>query len=324
MIRHYEFSSGLLKRCVRNSGTVRLHAGPGAAERVGLIAELRIDDHTIDSALDPDEVSRIEHHQDHLFIIFKRPKNFAGGAGLQFDVASLGFLLYPDRLEVIVADDYQLENADLHCRKKLETVEDALLFVLYVTVHHFLEHLKVIKLAAREIQEQINRTMENRHLIQMFGLSESLIFYINAISMNGVVLERLRHHCVRQDTEADVLAFLDDLIIENNQCYKQAEIYSSVFSGLMDARGTIINNNMNILLRNLTIVNVVFMPLNLIASIGGMSEFSMMTQGIPWPLSYGIFTLALVAIGAATISLIRKMAQAKPATTSAFRRLPGG
>ena len=73
---------------------------------------------------------------------------------------------------------------------------------------------------------------------------------------------------------------------------RQADIYSSVLSGLMDARGTIVNNNMNVLLKNLTLINIVFLPLNLIASIGGMSEWSMMTQGLDWRISYSLFSSA--------------------------------
>ena len=51
---------------------------------------------------------------------------------------------------------------------------------------------------------------------------------------------------------------LDDIVLENQQAARQANIYSSVLSGLMDARGTIVNNNMNVLLKNLTLINIVF------------------------------------------------------------------
>lgn len=37
-------------------------------------------------------------------------------------------------------------------------------------------------------------------------------------------------------------AALEDLITENNQFLKQSEIYSTTLSGLMDARGSLINN----------------------------------------------------------------------------------
>jgi len=85
-------------------------------------------------------------------------------------------------------------------------------------------------------------------------------------------------------------------MLDMQQYARQANIYSSVLSGLMDARGAIINNNVNTLLKNLTIINVIFLPLNLIASIGGMSEYSMMTHGLDWRVSYTLLVLSMAAI----------------------------
>jgi len=74
---------------------------------------------------------------------------------------------------------------------------------------------------------------------------------------------------------------------------------------LMDAAVGFININQNKVIKRLTVVSVIFMPLNILASIGGMSEFTMMTQGIPWPLSYSIFTLGLVVVGWLTFVILR-------------------
>lgn len=66
---------------------------------------------------------------------------------------------------------------------------------------------------------------------------------------------------------------------------------------LMDATDSSININQNKDIKRLTIISVVFMPLNVLAGIGGMSEYSMMTQGIPWPVSYAAFTIGLIIVG---------------------------
>jgi magnesium transporter len=36
-----------------------------------------------------------------------------------------------------------------------------------------------------------------------------------------------------------------------------------------------------------------------------MSEYSMMTQGVSWPISYGLFTIALMVVGWLTFLLLR-------------------
>jgi magnesium transporter len=69
---------------------------------------------------------------------------------------------------------------------------------------------------------------------------------------------------------------------------------------LMDATIGFININQNRRINQLTVFSVVFMPINSLAGMGGMSEFSMMTQGIAWPLAYASFLLGSVLIGVAT------------------------
>lgn len=69
---------------------------------------------------------------------------------------------------------------------------------------------------------------------------------------------------------------------------------------LMDATIGFININQNRRVNQLTVLGVVFMPINIVAGMGGMSEFSMMTQGIPWPLAYGGFVVSMALLGWAT------------------------
>lgn len=74
---------------------------------------------------------------------------------------------------------------------------------------------------------------------------------------------------------------------------------------LMDATVGFININQNQRVNKLTTIGVVFTPINIIAGIGGMSEFSMMTQGTPWPLAYGGFIACMVLLGVGTYQALR-------------------
>ena len=74
---------------------------------------------------------------------------------------------------------------------------------------------------------------------------------------------------------------------------------------LMDATVGFININQNKTMKQLTVLSVIFMPLNILAGMLGMSEFSMMTQGIPWPISYAAMTIGMVIIGWITYHILR-------------------
>jgi magnesium transporter len=69
---------------------------------------------------------------------------------------------------------------------------------------------------------------------------------------------------------------------------------------LMDATVGFININQNKRVNQLTMFGMVFMPINILAGMGGMSEFSMMTKAVAWPLAYGGFIVVGCLIGYVT------------------------
>jgi len=75
---------------------------------------------------------------------------------------------------------------------------------------------------------------------------------------------------------------------------------------LMDATIGFININQNKRVSQLTVFGLVFMPINILSGMGGMSEFSMMTAGLPWPIAYGGFLVGCMFVGWLTFILIRR------------------
>ena len=81
---------------------------------------------------------------------------------------------------------------------------------------------------------------------------------------------------------------------------------------LMDSTVGFININQNRVIYRLTVLSVIFMPLNVIAGIGGMSEFSMMTKDIPWPVSYAVFTIGMVFVAWITYVILKVFEKRSP------------
>ena len=181
----------------------------------------------LESALDPDEISRVEFSADRVSVIWKRPKNASfDQQQVRFDVASIGLFLHRDKLVEIMGEDVipfsakEFQNAS--------SPVDVLLRILLHTVHHYLGHLKVIKQITVELGTKISTSMENRYLLQMFALSESLIYYLNAIEANGAVLAKLRANAERLAFAKQDVEFLHGVMLDNQQCARQAQIYSTV------------------------------------------------------------------------------------------------
>jgi len=66
---------------------------------------------------------------------------------------------------------------------------------------------------------------------------------------------------------------------------------------MINNRMTQVANRTNQIVRRLTLINTIFMPLTLLAGIGGMSEWSMMTGSSNWRIAYPVFLLLMVLIG---------------------------
>jgi magnesium transporter len=113
--------------------------------------------------------------------------------------------------------------------------------------------------------------MENKYLINLFTLEKSLVYYLNAINSNRVLVERLKLNAAKIGLNPDQLELIDDIIIENNQCYRLAEIYSNVLSNLMDARASIVSNNLNVLIKTLNIITIGIMIPTLVVSAFSMN-----------------------------------------------------
>jgi magnesium transporter len=141
----------------------------------------------------------------------------------------------------------------------------------------------------------------------MFALEKSLVYYLAALGANTTLLEKLKGNARRLKFDEDHLDFLEDLLIDIRQANRLAEIYSNILNNLMEARGSIVNNTMNQLIKRLTIISVVLMPLNLIAGIGGMSEFTSMTGSLPFWISYPSLVAGLGMIGWITYRILKRL-----------------
>ncbi len=250
-------------------GQIVVYDSPDENERNYLLQERGIDEHTLNSALDPDEQSRLEFEDDHLVIIFKRPRNLSGDDRLQFKINSYGVFLFADCVIIIVSEPFPAFTGKLFNR--IRSLKDFILRVFYRSLYHYLEHLKVINMISDELEQKINASMENRYLINLFTLEKSLVYYLNSINSNGVVLDRLKSNATKIGYSIEEQELLDDLIVENNQCYRQAEIYSNILANLMDARVSIVSNNLNILMKTLNIITIGIMVPTFVVSAFSMN-----------------------------------------------------
>ncbi len=307
VLKTYRIENNRICESQEEDCPILVFTAPTDAERQRLIGTYLVDDHTLASALDPDEISRLEYEPNHVAVILKRPRNYSNQDDLRFKVASIGVFIFSDKLVIVMADEIPILEFDQKRLVKVGNLKDVFLKIVSGTISHFLAHLRVINQISESIEQKISTSMENKYLLNMFTLQKSLVYYLNGISYNAALFEKLKNGVVKVGFNQEQVETLDDIIIENGQCLKQADIYTNILSGLMDARASIVNNNLSLLIKRLTIINIVFLPITFIASVGGMSEYTAMTRSIPMWLSYLLFSVAMAVIAFGTYMVLRKI-----------------
>jgi len=293
MLRQYQIAGGKVVESDAAAARIDLFISPDDEEKRRLLETFNIDEHTLNSTLDPDEISRLEFEPDHVAMIFKRPKNYSSKDHFLFKVASVGVFIFKDRLIVVMTDDIPIFSGKLFAH--VGSLLDVALRLIGRTITHFMEHLKVINMITDSLEQKINTSMENKYLLNLFTLEKSLVYYLSAINGNAMLIGKLKTNGVKLGLTQDNAELLDDIIVENEQCIKQAEIYSNILASLMDARASIVGNNLNVLMKTLNIITIGIMMPTLVVSIFSMNvamPFSQQHAASFW----GVLLLAIFSV----------------------------
>lgn len=294
MLKRYQLINEKVVESSEEKSSILVFIKPDENERKFLVDQLKVDEHTLNSALDPDELSRLEFEANHTAMIFKFPRNYSGKDQFLFKSGTIGAFLFSDMIVIVLNEDVNLFTNGKPAIK-MTSLRDVVLKLFYESIYHFLEHLKVFNIIADELEQKISTSMENKNLLHLFTLEKSVVYYLNAINSNGVFIEKLKNNASKMNFTPEQIELLDDIIVENNQCYRQAEIYSNIFASLMDARASIVSNNLNVLMKTLNIITIAIMVPTLVVSI-----FSMNVK-IPMENTFHAFS---VILGIAILSVL--------------------
>ena len=156
----------------------------------------------------------------------------------------------------------------------------------------YLKRLKQINMLIEKAKRNLDREVNNESLIGLSRLQDSLTYFITSIRGNETLLSKLRFKLQIDELDADLI---EDVNIEMTQARETANIYSNILESTMDTYQSIINNNMNNVIRTLTSVTIIMMFPTLIASLFGMNLINGMEEK-PWGFVVAIIVSVLVSV----------------------------
>lgn len=145
---------------------------------------------------------------------------------------------------------------------------DLMLSILLSSSVWYLKYLKQMNIMMKTAEERLEESMDNDELQKMMGLGKYLIYFITSLRGNEMVLMRLKKVLRSATYDEDLL---DDAEIEMQQAYDTATIYSKILDRQQSAYSSIIGNNMNVIMRTLTVITIILMVPTGIAGFYGMN-----------------------------------------------------
>lgn len=236
--------------------------------------EYKIDQDYILDILDPDELSRIEDADDYILTITRLPI-FVPTAEISYFSIPLGVILFSDKIITICWTDCEVLKDFSANRVKGISLNDFPAFIVQILSRAditYLRYLKEINRRASSIQGELQYTIENKEILQLLNLQKSMVFFTTSLKSNQLLLEKIRKTKYIKLDEED-RDWLDDVEIDNRQALEMADTYSEIFSRVIDAFGSVISNNMNVVMKKLTIVTVVISVPTFITSFYGMNIY---------------------------------------------------
>lgn len=257
-----------------------------------------IPENMLKTALDEEETAHVDRDDDVMMVVIDTPIIEEEEDWYVYTTLPLAIIYNKDYFVTVCLRDTALIKEFLNLRiKNFVTYKQNkfLLQLLYANSVKFLQQLRQIDRTSHRVQAELYRSMKNKELIQLVDLEKSLVYFSTSLRANEAVLARVGRfeHIKRYEED---LEFLDDVIIENKQAIEMCNIYRDILSGTMDAFASIINNNVNLVMKLLTLITIVISIPTVIASFWGMNvDVPFQNLGYAFWIIIGI-TLAITIV----------------------------
>ena len=225
--------------------------------------------------LDEEERPRVEFDEGTSLVLIDTPYVVKEEDIESYMTIPAGFILLSD---VIISVSLRKNPIlDLFAQGKIKNFSTDnhpgfILLFLYKNAGLFVQNLRLIDKRTNEIEKTLKKSTKNEELFHMLTLSKSLVYIINSLKGNESVMDKLSKSQAATGTltEED-RDLLDDVIIENHQALDMAQTYSETIASTMGAFGSIINNNVNWIMKLFTCFAAIMVIPMVVAGFFGMN-----------------------------------------------------
>ena len=274
---------------------------PNEEELTFLEEETGIDLDDLRAPLDDEERSRIELEDGYNMILVDIPSLDEKD---RYVTIPLGIYMTKEHIITICLEESPVLKAFVNRRvREFYTFKKTrfVFQILYRNAASYLRYLRIIDKKSEQVEEKLHFSPRNQELIELLELEKSLVYFTTSLRSNEAVLEKLiKLESIKKYPEDTEL--LEDVIIENTQAIEMANIYSGILQSMMDAFASVISNNLNDVMKILSVITIVMSIPTIIFSAYGMN---LAPSGMPFSSTiWGFLIVILVSIAASIIAAL--------------------
>ena len=259
--------------------------------------QFKIPDYFMSDISDTDERARYEYDDGWMLIILRIPYVKEVRSRTPYTTVPLGIIHKRDvTITVCYYETNMMIDFVSYQQKRNEGFTDHvdMIFRLFLSsAVWYLKRLKQISMLIDKAKRNLDKEVNNESLIGLSRLQDSLTYFQTSIRGNETLLSKLKFKLQIDELDADLI---EDVNIEMTQARETTNIYSDILESTMDTYQSIINNNMNNVMRTLTSVTIIMMFPTLIASLFGMNLVNGMEEK-SWGFIFALIISVLVSFG---------------------------
>lgn len=267
----------------------------------------------VDDLIEINAQSKIDSNSKHFFLALTFTKYLESEQRYifnEFDVIiGENYIITTNSLESNTISNL-FETFKNQSNPKTWSEKDSPYYILYRVIDEYYDKtIKSLSISSKkllDIQENIASKKAESDVVEDLmneDLNKVLIKH-NFLSQEDVMEDLLEH--INELHEKQLNVYFNSLKVKLSRIISTINILTEKNDSLMSAYNTFTGIKNNKSVTRLTFVNAIFLPLMLIASIGGMSERSMMTGSENWRIAYPLFLLLCLVLGFVTFLVLRK------------------
>lgn len=271
----------------------------------------------VEDCLDDDQIPKIEDYPTHAFILFNRIEY----RGNTLAVSELDIFIGEKFLVTVsrhgLMQHSLMRDVERFIGLDIKNCRQGPAFLAHALLDHVVdEKFDVIEKLEDEIsiaEDVILGDLEHFDPARLLELRRDLTALRKSLFHEREILIKICRYDSSFIPDKAILLYRD-IYDHLAKFFELTETDREIIASLMEMYLSMLNNEMakaanntNATVRRLTFITTIFMPLSLLAGIGGMSEWSMMTGPENWRISYPIFLIAMLVIGVLNYFLLKRM-----------------